>query len=66
MSDNNENALNSEKKEDETLSRPPEIDAELHKEIKLSAVNAGITIRQAYENFLKRGLEKYHDSAQPE
>jgi len=38
--------------------RPPEIDKELHKEVKIFAAENDYNIRKAYEKLLRSGLEK--------
>jgi len=38
--------------------RPPEIDKELHKEVKIFAAENDYNIREAYEKLLRSSLEK--------
>jgi len=40
------------------LTRPPEIDKELHKEIRVYAIKNDYNTREAYERLLRSGLEK--------
>lgn len=40
------------------ITRPPEIDKELHKEVKIFAVENDYNVREAYEKLLRSALEK--------